>query len=211
MPATAFSGSETLGGPILFTFDFASPYAYFALDRIEELGRRHDRPVVWRPVLLWAVLKRQGIANPWDVGARAAYLPADMVRSAAFHRLPYRHPERMVSSHRAARLYYRLETEDRDKARRFGRDLFMTLFADGRDIADGGTVAELAARQGVDPERAKDWMNGADGRERLAAAIEAAVADGVFGSPFFHIDGETFFGADRLPQIEWRLSGERPA
>ena len=49
-------------------------------------------------------------------------------------------------------------------------------------------------------------MEGPLGRERLAAAVDAAIADKVCGSPFFIIDGEPFFGADRLPQIAWRLS-----
>ena len=48
-------------------------------------------------------------------------------------------------------------------------------------------------------------MNGPLGRARLAAAVDAAVADKVCGSPYFIVDGEPFFGADRLPQIAWRL------
>ena len=49
-------------------------------------------------------------------------------------------------------------------------------------------------------------IDGPVGRERLAAAVADAVAAGVFGSPFVILDGEPFFGADRLPQIAWRLS-----
>ena len=49
-------------------------------------------------------------------------------------------------------------------------------------------------------------MKGPIGRQRLAAAIDAAIADKVCGSPFFIVDGEPFFGADRLDQIAWRLS-----
>lgn len=43
---------------------------------------------------------------------------------------------------------------------------------------------------------------------RLKAECEAAIAKGVFGSPYIIVDGEPFFGADRLPQIEhWLASG----
>jgi 2-hydroxychromene-2-carboxylate isomerase len=48
-------------------------------------------------------------------------------------------------------------------------------------------------------------MEGPLGRQRLGEAIERAVADHVCGSPYFLVDGEGFFGADRLPQIAWRL------
>jgi 2-hydroxychromene-2-carboxylate isomerase len=45
-------------------------------------------------------------------------------------------------------------------------------------------------------------------KERLRAANEAAVARGVFGSPFIFVDGEPFWGSDRLNQVEeWLQTG----
>lgn len=59
---------------IVFYFDFASPYAYFALDRIEALGRKAGRAVEWRPVLAWAIFKELGIAAPTEVPAKRDYI-----------------------------------------------------------------------------------------------------------------------------------------
>ena len=45
-------------------------------------------------------------------------------------------------------------------------------------------------------------------KERLKTEIDAAMERGVFGSPYFVIDGEPFWGSDRLPQIEqWLAKG----
>ena len=52
-------------------------------------------------------------------------------------------------------------------------------------------------------------MQSAVGRAGLEAAVAEAVTSGVVGSPYFLVDGEGFFGADRLPQLRWFLSGGR--
>jgi 2-hydroxychromene-2-carboxylate isomerase len=194
--------------PITLWFDFASPYAYFALDRLERLAEAHDRTIVWRPMLLWAALKAQGVAPPMDSAAKRNYFLADMARSAAFHGVVYRPPSRFpASSHRPARLFYAFE--DARAARAFGRDVFRAYFEADADLSDAETVVALAERHGFRPEAARAAMDGEIARRRLAEANEAAVAAGVCGSPWIEADGEAFFGADRLPQLAWRLSGAR--
>jgi len=193
--------------PIRFYFDFASPYAYFALAGIERLAQEHGRTVEWRPILAWAVLKVQGIAPPMDVPVKKSYFLTDMKRSATFHGVPYRHPAKLpLSSHLAARLYHALAEHDLPAAKAFGRDAFTAFFTRAEDISDESVVIGLAARHGLGEDEARNTMSGRLGRERLAAMVDAATADGVCGSPFFMVDGEPFFGADRLPQIAWRLA-----
>jgi 2-hydroxychromene-2-carboxylate isomerase len=67
-------------------------------------------------------------------------------------------------------------------------------------------VAEIAAGIGID--RAALLAAVADPRikDRLKEQTEAAIERGVFGSPFIFVDGEPFWGADRLPQVETWLS-----
>jgi 2-hydroxychromene-2-carboxylate isomerase len=195
-----------MAGPVRFYLDFASPYAWFALNGIEQLAQEHGRGVEWQPVLIWAVLKANGIAPPMDVPAKRRYFETDMVRSAQFLGVPYRHPSRLpLSAHLATRLYYTIAESDVPKARAFGRDVFGAFFTRDEDIAEADTILRLAASHDIAADEAREAMNGPLGRQRLAAAVDAAVADGVCGSPFFVVDGEPFFGADRLPQLAWRL------
>jgi 2-hydroxychromene-2-carboxylate isomerase len=197
--------------PIVFYFDFASPYAYFAADGIEKIAAEHGRTVEWRAFLAWAVFKAHGISPPMDVPAKRAYIVADMNRSAAFHGLPYRHPEKLpLSAHRAARLFHTIAADDPATARAFARAAFSAFFTEGKDISDEAVVMRIAHECGIGSAAAREAIEGSLGRALLAAAVDRAVADGVCGSPFFLVDGEPFFGADRLPQIAWRLSQARP-
>lgn len=196
--------------PIVFYFDFASPYAYFAADGIERIAAEHGRTVEWRAFLAWAAFKAHGISPPMDVPAKHDYFLTDMVRSAAFHGVPYRQPKLPVSAHRAARLFHVIDAEDPAAARSFARKAFSAFFADGEDIAAEAVVLRIARDCGIDEATAREAIEGPAGRALLAAAVDRAVADGVCGSPFFLVDGEPFFGADRLPQIAWRLSQDRP-
>jgi len=197
--------------PIRMWFDFASPYAYFALDTAERLAAAHGREIEWRPILVWAVLKAQSIPPPMDPLAKRAYFLADMARSAAFHNVAYRAPTKFpLSTHRAARLYYALADEDQECARALGRDLFSAYFASDVDISETVALTEIAARHGLTSQAAMIALEDETGRARLAEATDKAVAAGVCGSPWFEVDGEAFFGADRLPQIAWRLAGKAP-
>lgn len=192
--------------PIRFYFDFASPYAYFALRPLEMLAEKYDRDIEYRPILLWAVLKAHGIAPPLDSAVKRAYFVADMLRSAAFHGVPYKHPAKLpMSSHLAARLYYALVDRRPEGAPMLTRRILDAFFAQGDDISEPEVVRRLAVAQGLDEVAAQDALQGTVGRERLSAAVDFAIADNVCGSPYFLLDGEGFFGSDRLPQLAWRL------
>ena len=194
--------------PITLWLDFTSPYAYFALDAVECLAHSHGRGLIWRPILLWAVLKAQKVPPPLEAPARRSYLLADMARSAAFYHVSYSPPSRFpLSAHRAARVFYALEELGSAHARAFGRDVFAAYFQSDADISDVATLAEIAARHGMTREQAEAATEGDLGRRRLAEANDSAIAAGVCGSPWMEVDGEAFFGADRLSQIAWRLSG----
>jgi 2-hydroxychromene-2-carboxylate isomerase len=195
-----------MAAPIIFYMDFASPYAYFALDGIEEIGREAGRKVEWRPVLIWAVFKQLGISAPMDVPAKKDYMIADMRRSADYFGVPYRHPSRLpASAHLATRLYLTIAEQDEALARQFGLGIFRSFFQEDGDITNKDHIIEIAVRHGIDGKTAEEAMNAPRGRELLAAGIDRAIADNVIGSPFFLVDGEPFFGADRLPQVKWRL------
>ena len=190
--------------PIRFYFDFASPYAYFASTRINAIGAEFGRAVEWRPILLWAVLKAHGIAPPMEVAARRDYLLHDMNRSAAFFDLPYRTPEPLaVSTHLAARLCHAILQTDARKATAFAARVFTAFFVEGRSIAQEDTLLALAAEIGIDAETARAGLTA--GRPLLEQAVAEAIAGKVIGSPYFLVDREGFFGADRLPQLRWFL------
>lgn len=190
-----------------FYFDFGSPYAYCAAARAEKIAAAHGRTLEWRPVLLWVCRQRFGMAAPLQDGPKAEYMPLDFERSAAYHGLPFVWPPSFArSTHAAARLFYGIDMRDAGRARAFARHALDAHFGEGVDLTDPERLAALAAGVGVPPEDAVHLGTSEVARAKLRQVNEDAIAAGVWGSPFFVLDGEPFFGADRLPQLDWRLA-----
>lgn len=197
-------------GSIRFYMDFASPYAYFASGEIERIGAEFGRAVEWRPILMWAVLKAHEIAPPMELPVKRAYFIHDMARSAAFYGLPYIHPAKLpFSSHLAARLHHAIAASEPEKAQALAHRIYAGVFQRQENVADEATLTALAASVGISSDTVAEAIRGPQGRALLEAAVNEAITAGVVGSPYFVVDGEGFFGADRLPQLRWFLSGGR--
>jgi 2-hydroxychromene-2-carboxylate isomerase len=108
----------------------------------------------------------------------------------------------------ASRACLWLEADDPALAVRLAKAVFEVHWGEGGDIGAPEQVAEIAAPLGI--ERATLLAAIADPaiKERLKEATAAAIGRGVFGSPFIFVDGEAFWGADRLDQVEaWLARG----
>jgi 2-hydroxychromene-2-carboxylate isomerase len=195
--------------PIEFYFDFSSPYSYFASELIDDVAARYGRKVKWRPMLLGATFAKTGGAPLTSIPLKGDYSKHDFARSARFHGLTFRLPSSFPkATHQAARAYYWLHDRDCEQARAFAHAVFRAYFCDDRDIADSAVVVAIAASVGNDSEELAAALNDPTVKERLKNETEAAMAKGIFGAPYIIVDGEPFWGADRLPQIEkWLASG----
>ncbi len=197
-------------GALRLYLDFASPYSYFALRPLARLAGEHSRTLELRPILLWAVFKQQGVVNPLETPARRRYFLEDVTRSAEFFGLPFRVPEPLqISAHLAGRLYHAWTATRPQDGLRLASEIFEAFFARGEDIADPAVLAALPCLADETPEAIRAMIDGAEGRRRLSEAVDEACAANITGVPFVTLDGESFFGADRLPQIAWRLQHRR--
>jgi len=195
--------------PILFYFDFTSPYSYLASEKIDALAEKFGRKVQWRPVLLGAIFKALGTVSLVKQSGMADYSVKDFARSARFLGLPYAHPAVFPALTVApARAYYWLHGQDCALARSFAHEVFRAYFVEGRDISAAPVVQELAAKVGAGGTALADGLSDPAIKERLRAETDAALAHGAFGAPWIIVDNEPFWGADRLPQIErWLETG----
>ena len=196
--------------PIDFWFDFSSPYGYLMSEKIDAVAAAHGRKVRWHPVLLGVIFQATGSRPPVDgVSAKAQYMLNDFHRSARHLGIPYNPPSRFpLPTQNAARAYYWLHGQDCALARRFAHAVYRAFFVDDLDISSPDTVLDIATRLGIDREQLAAALQAPEVKARLKEECEQALAAGVFGSPHVVIDGEPFFGADRLPQIEhWLQTG----
>lgn len=196
--------------PIDFWFDFSSPYGYLLSEKIDAMAAKHGRKVRWHPILLGVIFQASGSRPPADgVTSKGKYMMHDFHRSARFMGIPYNPPSRFpLPTQNAARAYYWLHGQDCGLARRFAHAVYRAFFVDDLDISSPDTVLDIAAGLGVDRQQLATALQAPEIKARLKDEVDAALAAGVFGSPHVVIDGEAFFGADRLPQIEhWLETG----
>lgn len=196
---------------IEFFFDFGSPYSYFVSTRIDAIAQSRGRKVVWWPVLLWAVLKEQDLPPPFKHPLKEAYLHRDTERCARFYGLPFRLPSHFpASSHLPARAFYWLQANAPALAAPFAKRFFEAYFVDDVDIGDAAAVADVLMQvTGESAETARSALADGAAKNALQASVALAVERGMWGVPYTVVDGEPFFGADRLPLIEFKLAGGR--
>jgi 2-hydroxychromene-2-carboxylate isomerase len=194
---------------IIFYFDFSSPYSYIAAEKIDALAAKHGRRVDWRPILIGAIFQQTGAVPLVQLPLKGDYSLRDFPRSARFHGLPFKMPTRFpLPTQSAARAFYVIAERDALLARDFARAVFRALFVEDRDISDLAVVLEIAARFGIDSDELSPAVASSVVKERLKRETETAATQGVFGVPFFIVDQEPFWGADRLPQVDqWLTTG----
>jgi 2-hydroxychromene-2-carboxylate isomerase len=195
--------------PVDFYFEFSSPYGYIAAELADDFEKRIGRRLRWRPILLGPVFKLTGQAPLSEIPMKGEYAKRDFVRSARMHKVAYAQPAKFpIGTVAAMRAFYWLDDSDPAKARRLARALYEAYFVEGVDIGAPQAVVEIAARLGVDAAALAAALEDPALKERARREVEAAIAAGVFGSPFFIVDGEPFWGVDRMPMAEeWIRSG----
>jgi 2-hydroxychromene-2-carboxylate isomerase len=197
--------TETLNkdnGDIDFYFDFSSPYGYIAAMRINALAQKYERRVKWRPILLGPVFKLSGNQPLISQPLKGSYAIRDIARTARYMGVPYKQPPIFpIATQNAARAFYWLNDSDPIVAHRLAMTAFASYYVEGVDISPAETVAHLCARIGVDHKAALAAISSDAIKVRLKQEVDTAIAAGVFGSPYFIVDGEPFWGSDRLDQL----------
>lgn len=196
--------------PIDFYFDFSSPYSFLASEQIEPLAARHGRTVAYRPLLLGVVFKASGSAPLTEqYEPKARYSVHDFERSARYAGVRYRQPSKFpIGAVGASRAVLWLQQHQPDQANAFVRAVFRAFFQDDRDISDAAVVAQIAQALGIDGQKLMEGAQEPAIKDELRRRVEEAIAFGVFGAPTIVVDGEVFWGNDRLPQVErWLASG----
>ena len=195
--------------PIDFYFEFSSPYGYFASLKIDGLAATFGRRVNWRPFMLGAVFKITGGAPLMNLPMKGDYFRRDVERCAKLLDVPFTYPDvTPMNSLAACRAYYWLSDDDPGKAKELAQSVYNAFWGLGRDMSDADEVARVATAHHIDGEALVAAIQDDAIKQRLKDETDAAIERGVFGSPFFFVDGEPFWGHDRMDQLErWLGTG----
>lgn len=194
---------------IQFYFEFASPYGYLASLRIDEIAARHGRTARWCPIMLGAALKLTGGGPNVALPMKGPYLLHDAPRCARLMGVPFTLPPVMpMNSLAASRAFWWLDDDAPALAKKLATAVYAAHWGAGRDMSTADQVAELAEPLGIDGTALRGAVQDARIKEKLRLETERSIELGVFGSPFILVDGEPFWGHDRVDHVDrWLAIG----
>lgn len=194
---------------ITYYFSLLSPYAYLAGTRLEDIAAVADADVTYKPFDIMALFARTGgTPMPQRHPSRNEYRAQDLVRQAGYLGLPFNLQPAHWPTNAAPASYALIAAQKAGDGDMGGlvHGLLRAVWADNQDIAQDDVIATCLSAAGFDPALANSGL--LSGAETYASNLEDAVADGVFGSPFYITqDGARFFGQDRLDYLKAHLAG----
>lgn len=171
----------------IWYFDVISPYAYLALDEVEELSQLV--PVSYQPILFAALLKHHGQLGPAEMPTKRLHTYRLCTFEAQRRAVPFRFPP--VHPFKPLRALRLLCEANGDPA--ITRRVFEHIWRERNDPNDDVSWSRLLAE--LDVDASDPSATPLDLRANTQNAIDA----GVFGVPTLAIGGQIFWGVDALP------------
>ena len=194
-----------------YYFSTVSPYTYLAGTRMEEVAARHGATIAYKPIdLTGGIFPRTGgVAVKDRHPARLDYRLQELHRQSRKYGLPLDldPPFRAVNAAPASYAFIAAERAGGGDLGRLVHEFTGAVWRDRRDIAGDEVIADCLAAAGFD--RGLAGMAMLAGAEQYVRNTEEAVGAGVFGAPFYIVDGtEKFWGQDRIEDLDLFLAGE---
>lgn len=192
-----------------FYYDLTSPYSYIAAELIEALAHEGGRAVNYKPTLLGFIFQSTGNTPPMMNPTKGKYSANDFSRSARFYDLPIKWPKQFpINATAATRALLKLKDDMPEKVGELTRALFRAYFVEGKDITQPTVVGEVAHSIGLNAEVMAGANDEPEYKAKSKSAVEESIAAGMFGAPYFVVDGEAFWGQDRMDQLRrWVVEG----
>lgn len=198
-----------MADPIAFYFDFSSPYAYLASERIEAIAEQVGRVIHWKPILLGQTFKATGSQPLLHIPLKGDYARRDLERSARQYGIPYALPSTFpFASLAPSRAVYWAEDHSPQLTGPLVHALFRAAWQQDRNIAAREGTLTVAGEVGLDAAALAQGLQDPALKARLHREVEESVALGVCGAPYMLVDGEAFWGNDRLETLAaWVSTG----
>jgi 2-hydroxychromene-2-carboxylate isomerase len=196
-----------------YYFSAASPWAYIGHAMFQELARTHGCKVAYKPVFLGELFAETGgLPLAKRHPARQRYRMMELQRwrekrGLGFHLKPQHWPfdPKLADCVVVAANEAGLDPEP------FMRAMFKGVWEDQLNLADPATVTDLANRAGLPGEKLVARAASAEIAATYEQNRQDAIATDVFGSPGYVLDGEVFWGQDRIELLADALkSGRKP-
>jgi 2-hydroxychromene-2-carboxylate isomerase len=184
--------------PVVFYYDFNSPYAYLAAERVGDLIPDAE----WRPIAFAILLSKLGRLEGVLERLNPAPIAAEIAERAGDRDLPPFAPPAAwpVATWSLAPLRAALVADERGRLREFSRAAYRKSFVESCSLAELDSVLAAARQVGLEPDEVRDGIERSEIKERLKGNTEQALALGLTGIPTVAIGDELFWGDDRLDE-----------
>ena len=193
-----------------YYFSTISPYTYLAGKRLEEIAAAHGATIRYRPLDIIALFARTGGTPPAERHpARQAYRLQELQRQSKKTGLALTLKPAFFPTNSAPSSYAIIaaQNEGGGDLAELVHGVTRAVWREEKNIAEDDVIRAALAAAGFDPSLADRGL--LSGAEEYAANLEAAVEAGVFGAPFYVVDGVThFWGQDRLDDLALHLEGK---
>jgi 2-hydroxychromene-2-carboxylate isomerase len=195
--------------PVVFAFDYISPYAYIGWTQIHALAEKYGRDVVPMPVVFGALLKHGDMKGPAEVPAKRAYLGKDTLRTAKVLGIPLLPPPSHPFNPLLALRLTSVEMPAGER-RKVIDALFRATWGGGVGCETAEAIGAALAAAGIPGAPLLAAATDDAAKAALRAATERAIALGVFGVPTAIAGGEIFWGYDSFGHLARMLAGDDP-
>jgi len=191
-----------------FWFTMGSTYSFLSVMRIADLERSTGVSVRWRPFHLLVILQEMKHVPFADKPVKSAYMWRDIERRAAMYGFPVQLPAPYpVKQSVVANLVATAGMREGWGAD-FVRAAYRRWFQRGEETGSEPNVSQSLLEIGQDPSRVLALAESEDVKAALSAETDVARQLGIFGSPTFAVNGELFWGDDRLQDaLSWCRHG----
>jgi 2-hydroxychromene-2-carboxylate isomerase len=192
-----------------FWYSIGSTYSYLTVMRLPTLARASGIEFLWRPFNVRHVMVTQNNIPFKDKPEKTAHMWRDIQRRAARHGMapalpaPYPLPGLVLANQVA------ILGAEQDWAEAYTQATYRRWFEEGQPPGEEPNLSASIAEIGQDPLIVLDLAKSDRIVAALAASTKDAMAIGVFGSPSFVVEGELFWGDDRLEDaLDWARAGK---
>ena len=190
-----------------FYFDLGRHATYLAYTQLPKICAQTDSQLIYVPFLLGGVFKATGNASPATIPAKGRYMFIDLDRYAKRYGVPLTiNPHFPINTLVLMRAVTGVQLRQPERFAAFIDCLFKALWIDGRNLNDPATVGAVLSENGFDPQEILALSAEEEVKNALKDTTEKAVQRGVFGAPSMFVDGQLFFGQDRLDFVVEALS-----
>ena len=193
-----------------FYFSIGSTYTYLSVTRILDVEKKHQVKFNWLPFSVRSIMKEMNnIPFPKEKMNKVNYMWRDIERRAEgygfFAKTPVPYPLTEFDLANKLALLGLKEGWGVD----YIRLTYKRWFQEGKEPATEPNISEIFKELKIDKEKAIKDANSSEIDKQYLKNTESARENKVFGSPSFIVNGEIFWGDDRMEDaITWSKKNE---